>query len=859
MSSVAPWSEMSDLEQVIAANRDRVYDLALRIVRDRSAAEDVAQETFLTLLRKGGSRPADIPLDAWLARVTYRNALMALRAQRRRRARESTVASAAIGVETDNIAPDTALLHRAIADLPTELQAPLVLHYLHGLSQPLVATALDIPVGTAGSRIARGVERLRAALGREAVHGFGVAAISFESVLAKMPIAEAPPAVGSSGAMAALANQAAPIASLSAGIVATSLASVAVLAGVLLVTFAVRGGDVAVPVVAQQDAPQAAIAIPANAGAADNGLKLVIAHPPETWYVVGDHMSLPMAFENISDAPLSIAIDSCCSFYDHVQCVDEQGNPCPASQARSRRRHLGEQWHTVPAHGSWTMPYHLLSHWVFIAKPSRYTVWCSLTHKPRKQEDIDRRFASRKPNDPVWSGSITSNPETILVISHEEYAERCRAPIVGHDLDGLSLGLTAASPLVDADADAQLTVQLTNTGTTRIEVPWRMHGVIKRILQDGTTVDATSTWNDSETAKEVIAIEPGQTVSRQVELMGEHLHSAVLGPTRYFAQFWLRKAVSEPTDEPATQPIRTISAEVEITYACTPRALDRLLKLAAIDRKNRVRPDASTPMQMLAAYLDAFAPWLPERARGAGDEATIATDFLLTIALREYMKTGEGSNSIRLELNENGVHCIVPREIETLLAPDKRDADTLSAAFVRIMRCGQMPIIVPQPGVRSEIVQEFAGAIYDTAKREDVYIYRVMAKTSDGLIAFSGTGSSVHVAVAGTFSLPDVASNMLVAIDGAQTRVLRHQQGAGDTFEGWKVGEMSQAIAAAMSSTDHFRTSQELAAHLSTIPMRHEQVLLLPSPTTSWAEICETIKVLRAWRKNVSLSFALRR
>jgi RNA polymerase sigma-70 factor, ECF subfamily len=140
-----------------------LYGLALRMLRDRSRAEDAVQETFAAIWRSAGSyRPERGPGAPWLYAVA-RNAIV----DRARARGEATFADPPEAVATDAGPAERAQsgyvswrVHRAVEDLPEHEREVLELAYWGGLSQSEVARFLDIPLGTVKTRTRSGLGRL---------------------------------------------------------------------------------------------------------------------------------------------------------------------------------------------------------------------------------------------------------------------------------------------------------------------------------------------------------------------------------------------------------------------------------------------------------------------------------------------------------------------------------------------------------------------------------------------------------------------------------------------------------------------------------------------------------------------------
>ena len=138
------------------------------VTRDEDLAQDVLQNTFILMYRKIRWIREPASLSPWLYRVATREAIRALRVRRRRG--ESQVfddsPDPSTGPTEDTLG--RALLAREAREevlrLPDLSRAVLSMHYLEGLPIADVAALLDVPIGTAKSRLAAGLNRLRRVL-----------------------------------------------------------------------------------------------------------------------------------------------------------------------------------------------------------------------------------------------------------------------------------------------------------------------------------------------------------------------------------------------------------------------------------------------------------------------------------------------------------------------------------------------------------------------------------------------------------------------------------------------------------------------------------------------------------------------
>jgi RNA polymerase sigma-70 factor, ECF subfamily len=144
---------------------DKCMAIAVRILRDADLAEDAVQAALITAWRELRTLREPEAFEPWLHRILTH----ACYAEARRRRRWST-AIRALPVEATS-GPDETLtvqdrdqLERAFRRLTLEQRAVLVFHHYLGLPVSDVADRLDIPIGTAKSRIHFATAALRASL-----------------------------------------------------------------------------------------------------------------------------------------------------------------------------------------------------------------------------------------------------------------------------------------------------------------------------------------------------------------------------------------------------------------------------------------------------------------------------------------------------------------------------------------------------------------------------------------------------------------------------------------------------------------------------------------------------------------------
>lgn len=169
---------------VVRCYERRVFALISRIWvgRDKSRVDDLAQETFMKVLRGlPGFQPGGLArLSTWVLTIATRVAIDGLRHERVRTkageesgsGTEAIAGAKALGGARDGLAAIEARdgfrqIERAMAGLDADFRAALVLRAFHDLDYAEIAVALGVEEGTVKSRIARARAALRAALGEE--------------------------------------------------------------------------------------------------------------------------------------------------------------------------------------------------------------------------------------------------------------------------------------------------------------------------------------------------------------------------------------------------------------------------------------------------------------------------------------------------------------------------------------------------------------------------------------------------------------------------------------------------------------------------------------------------------------------
>lgn len=157
------------------AHLDSLFGTALRLTRDRAAAEDLVQDTYLKALRFAGRFERGTNLRAWLFTILHNTFRNDRRGAGRNpvQADSETVERAATMVGGE-AGPEAALLQAALSEdlqaaldaLPEAFRQAVWLRDVEDFSYADIAAMLEIPPGTVMSRIARGRRLLLQQLSR---------------------------------------------------------------------------------------------------------------------------------------------------------------------------------------------------------------------------------------------------------------------------------------------------------------------------------------------------------------------------------------------------------------------------------------------------------------------------------------------------------------------------------------------------------------------------------------------------------------------------------------------------------------------------------------------------------------------
>jgi RNA polymerase sigma-70 factor (ECF subfamily) len=160
------------LEELYERYSRIVMSLALRMMADRQAAEELTQEVFFRAWKQAEAyREGKGTYATWLLSITHNMAIDELRKRQRRPQRadlEDPVAAVANIIDGERSVEEHAWLGAlreevasALGILPGNQRTPIELAYFRGLTQREVAETLGVPLGTIKTRMRLGMRKLR--------------------------------------------------------------------------------------------------------------------------------------------------------------------------------------------------------------------------------------------------------------------------------------------------------------------------------------------------------------------------------------------------------------------------------------------------------------------------------------------------------------------------------------------------------------------------------------------------------------------------------------------------------------------------------------------------------------------------
>jgi RNA polymerase sigma-70 factor, ECF subfamily len=148
----------------------RLYNFACWLTRDRAAAEDLVQETYMKALRGFSSFQQGTNFRAWIYRIlrnTFLTSQTGLKARATVDIEDETTPEPSTGITPESVflaRVEAAAIQQALEELPVHYREVILLCDWEEMSYQEIGQALSIPIGTVMSRLSRARKAMRAAL-----------------------------------------------------------------------------------------------------------------------------------------------------------------------------------------------------------------------------------------------------------------------------------------------------------------------------------------------------------------------------------------------------------------------------------------------------------------------------------------------------------------------------------------------------------------------------------------------------------------------------------------------------------------------------------------------------------------------
>jgi RNA polymerase sigma-70 factor (ECF subfamily) len=159
-------TDLPSFAEAVEAQKSMVFSIAWNFLRDRSAADEIAQEVFLELYRRWHQIQSREHLVFWLRKVASHRCLDAVRKRKLRPETSLEESAEPTALERVHDPMLSTYLARMVASLPEKQRVAIILRYQEGMEPEEISEVLGIHVSTVKSQIARALEMLRAKTAR---------------------------------------------------------------------------------------------------------------------------------------------------------------------------------------------------------------------------------------------------------------------------------------------------------------------------------------------------------------------------------------------------------------------------------------------------------------------------------------------------------------------------------------------------------------------------------------------------------------------------------------------------------------------------------------------------------------------
>jgi RNA polymerase sigma-70 factor (ECF subfamily) len=157
---------LPSFSEAVDANKAMVFSIGWHFLRDRIAAEELAQDVFLQLYRNWSAMQSAGHIVFWLRKVTSHRAIDLVRKRKARPEMSLEEAGEPTVLERVQDSLLSSYLERMVASLPEKQRMAIILRYQEDMDPNEIAKVLDMKASSVKTLIARGLDLLRAKTSR---------------------------------------------------------------------------------------------------------------------------------------------------------------------------------------------------------------------------------------------------------------------------------------------------------------------------------------------------------------------------------------------------------------------------------------------------------------------------------------------------------------------------------------------------------------------------------------------------------------------------------------------------------------------------------------------------------------------
>ncbi len=154
--------DVEAFEMLVKKYHNQAINIAYSLLGNQADGEDIAQESFIKIYRGIGGFKEESSFSTWLYRIVVNTAYDFLRRKKHTPVSlDNLKYSPSVPPQETEFLGSKELINDALAKIPFEYRAALILRELEGLSYKEIAETLKISIGTVESRISRGRAMLK--------------------------------------------------------------------------------------------------------------------------------------------------------------------------------------------------------------------------------------------------------------------------------------------------------------------------------------------------------------------------------------------------------------------------------------------------------------------------------------------------------------------------------------------------------------------------------------------------------------------------------------------------------------------------------------------------------------------------